>query len=308
MTPTTKAFASSHNTRRGRKRRTGALKRSQVCALAVTAVIGFSPATPAFADISLTFGTYAADKPTETVRKFLPLMKALETKLSSELGEPVKIKVKVASSYEKGISNLTAGRVDFSRFGPASYVAAKTANSGVQLLAMESVKGQKTFNGVICVQEDSDINSIADLNGRTFAFGSKLSTIGRYLSQKELLDSGIAGKDLKKYAFLGRHDRVGTAVGNGQYDAGALKESTFKKLKKKAVPIRKIASFTNVTKPWIARSGMSEKVASALRNVLLQLKDPKALKSIKKSGFLAASDADYEPIRRAIRESETFDS
>ena len=242
--------------------------RNLIAAFAIFASAALS-ATPAGADIKLTFGTYTADKPTDTVRKIKPVLKYLENSLSRQLGEPVRISTQVAKDYDKGISQLITGKVDFVRFGPASYVLAKGKAARISILAMEAVKGKKTFHGIICVQENADIQHLSDLSGKTFAFGNKLSTIGRYLAQSQLLDAGINADQLKRYEFLGRHDRVGTAVGNNEFDAGALKLSTFKKLRNKSVAIREIHRFENVTKPWIARAGLDEKVATALKNALL---------------------------------------
>jgi phosphonate transport system substrate-binding protein len=263
-------------------------------------------ASSAGADIKLTFGTYTADKPTDTVRKIKPVLKYLESSLSRQLGEPVRISTQIAKDYDKGISQLINGKVDFARFGPASYVLAKGKAAQISILAMEAVKGQKMFHGIICVQENSDIQQISDLSGKTFAFGNKLSTIGRYLAQSQLLDAGINGDHLKRYEYLGRHDRVGTAVGNNEFDAGALKLSTFKKLRKKNVAIRELHRFENVTKPWIARAGLDEKVAAALKNALLGLSDAKVLKAIKKSGFLPGHDGEFKAIREAMKRSEQF--
>ena len=258
------------------------------------------------ADIVVTFGTYAADKPTVTVRKFKPLLHALEAALSERLGESVRIRTEIATTYARGIEDLVSGRVDFARFGPASYVTAKQANNGISLIAMEAVNGEKAFNGVIAVRSDSTVQSPAELTGKSFAFGSKLSTIGRYLSQTELLDHGMRASDLERFDYLGRHDRVGMAVAHREYDAGALKESTFNKLVQKNIPLRTIAVFPNVTKPWIARAGLPPKLLYALQDALLTLQDKTALAAIKKSGFLKASDADYEPIRHAIDQSRQF--
>ncbi len=262
--------------------------------------------TTASADVSLVFGTYAADKPTATVLKFKPLLRALEESLSRQLDQPVRIRTQITTNYADAIEALVRGNVDFARFGPASYITAKSQNDALALLAMEAAKGRKTFNGVICVHEDSPIQSIADLRGRSFAFGNELSTIGRYLSQRELLNNGIGGGDLARFDYLGRHDRVGMAVANGEFDAGALKESTFKKLRKSKARIRKIASFPNVTKPWIASSALSPRIAAALRRALLDLQDEAALKALKKSGFLEAADSDFDTIRQAIASSQRF--
>ena len=259
------------------------------------------------AKITLTFGTYTADISTEVVRQFRPILTVLEKSLQAKLGEPVHIKMQVTSTYDQGIENLTQGRVDFARFGPASYVFAKRKNPDIKLLAMENVKGKKTFQGIICVQKDSNIESLGQLKGKTMAFGSKRSTIGRYLAQLHLLESGIKSSDLLSYEYLGRHDKVGSAVGRKLFDAGALKESTFKKLVAKNVPIKAIFSFNNVTKPWIARAGLPERIVNSLQESLLEFTDSGALKRLKKSGFSIATPADYEIIEQAINRNEEFE-
>lgn len=257
-------------------------------------------------DVELNFGVYTSDKPSVMVQKFRPVLNALTESLQKKLGQPVKIRLQVASGYSKGVEDLVNGRVDFARFGPASYIHAKKLNPGITILAIESKKGRKVFNGVICVRDDSAIRSIADLKGKRFAFGNKRSTIGRYLSQNYLYARGVHAKDLEAFEYLGRHDKVGAAVASGKYDAGALKESTFRKLIKKGAPLRSIATFTNVTKPWIARSGLPNEIFIALRDALISLDNPAALKALRKDGFLPGNDSDYVSIRRAINKNPLF--
>ncbi len=135
------------------------------------------------ADVTLTFGIYTSDKPSTMVKKFRPILNVLQADLSERLGEPANIRMQVAKSYEKGVEDLVEGRVDFSRFGPASYVMAKKENPDIRLVAMESNKGEKTFNGVICVAKNSAIQTVEVLKAKRVAFGNKRSTIVRYLSQ-----------------------------------------------------------------------------------------------------------------------------
>lgn len=258
------------------------------------------------ADVNLTFGVYASDKPSAMVRQFRPILNILESKMSKQLGEPVKITMHVAKTYEQGIDDLVSGRVDFARFGPASYIEAKESEPGVSILVVESNKGKKVFHGVICVAKGSPIKGVEDLRGARFAFGDERSTIGRYLSQLYLLRHDIRAADLGYFEYLGRHDKVGAAVGAGRFEAGALKESTFNKLVEKGVPLVSIGSFPNVTKPWIARSGLSEKVSRTLRAVLLNIKDKNALKNLSKDGFLLGSDEDYAFIRESILTNHLF--
>lgn len=266
-------------------------------------------ANPASADVDLVFGLYTSDKPSAMVEQFRPSLHILEQRLTALLNEPVKIRTHVAKTYSDGLTDLVNGTVDFARFGPASYVLAKQQEPGLSIMAIESKEGIKVFFGIICVREDSDIRDVAQLKGRTFAFGDENSTIGRYLSQLYLLKHGVAAKDLADYAYLGRHDLVGSAVATGRYDAGALMERTFQELVKSGMPIRAIARFPNVTKPWIARAGLPERIKNALSQTLLTLDDPIALDALSKDGFVSGGDADYDVIREAMdRNGEFFGS
>ncbi len=261
---------------------------------------------PALAEIRLNFGVYASDKPTTMLKKFKPILRDLQQTMTRELGEPVSIKIQVSSSYEKGIQAIASGKVDFARLGPASYVSVTTLDPAVRLMATESNKGSKRFNGVICASASSQIQSVSELKGKRFAFGNEQSTIGRYLSQQYLLQHGIKAADLGYFEYLGRHDRVGYAIAVGKFDAGALKESTYKKLLKKGVALRPIATFENVTKPWVARSGLSERIFSTLRRALLEYKNPEGLKALGKDGFVVGSHEDYLPIIAAVRNNPEF--
>lgn len=260
----------------------------------------------AHADVKLSFGLYTSDKPTTLVKKFRPILSTLEKMMSTSLQTDVSIKISISKSYEQGISSLVKGKIDFTRIGPASFIDALRQNPNISLLAMETKKGKKHFKGVICVQKNSPIKNVADLKGKRFAFGNKRSTIGRYLSQEFLLKHGIKADSLQGYDYLGRHDKVGYSVANGQFDAGALKESTFKKLVKKGQSLRKIASFDNVTKPWVARENLNPEIRSALQKALLSIKNKEILKALRKDGFTTASIEDYKDIQDAIKINKIF--
>jgi len=260
----------------------------------------------AFSEVSLNFGVYTSDKPTTMVKKLNPIIDDLERVLSRVLDEPVSIRMQISSTYEGGIQAIASRKVDFARLGPASYVKVVKLDPAVRLLAMESNKGTKRFNGMICVSGSSKIQSVDELKGKRFAFGDERSTIGRYLSQQYLVQHGISAADLKSYEYLGRHDRVGYAIAAGEFDAGALKESTFKELLQKGVVLRPIGTFQNVTKPWVARSGLSERIFSALRLALLEYKNPAGLKVLGKDGFVVGSHEDYMPIITAVRNNPEF--
>ena len=256
--------------------------------------------------IRLNFGVYSSNKPSAMVRIFKPALQELENRMSSKLQRTVDIRMQIAKDYDQGISHLTTGKVDFSRFGPSSYIEAKRMNNDIQIAGVESKNSAKVFYGIIAVKKSSTITDIKQLKGRSFAFGDEGSTIGRFLSQLYLEQNGIRAHDLSDYEYLGRHDKVGTAVGAGDFDAGALNEATFRKLVDAGENIRELARFPNVTKPWIARSGLDPEVFQALKESLLEITNPTALKGMKVDGFLAGNDEDYRVIKTAMENNYVF--
>ncbi len=266
----------------------------------------FSSVSFAESTLRLNFGVYSSNKPSAMVKVYRPILKVLEENMSRHLERDVDIRMQIAKDYDQGISHLINGRVDFSAFGPASYVEAKRMNKDISILAIENVNDSKVFYGIIAVGLNSPIRSIKELKGKSFAFGDEGSTIGRFLSQLELEQAGIRASDLNRFEYLGRHDKVGTAVGAGSFDAGALNEKTFKKLVEAGEPIRELVRFPNVTKPWIARSGLDQEVLLALRASLLEVNDQNILATLKIDGFLEGNDTDYKVIRKAMENNQAF--
>jgi len=256
--------------------------------------------------LALKFGLYTVEKPSSLIRQFRPILDQVEVGLGRTLGKKVKIKTVIARTYAEGQENLASGQVDFSRMGPASYIAVKQRTPNISVLALESRRGRKVFHGIICVPSDSPVKDLSDLKGKSFAFGNERSTIGRYLPQMLLVKNEVRSKDLAHFAYLGRHDLVGAAVNSKKFDAGALKESTFKALVKKGYKIREVARMDNTTQPWIAAAQVPPNIVKALRQVLLGVRDTKALKALKSGPLLPGTDADYDHIRAAISQNQRF--
>lgn len=252
----------------------------------------------------LTFGIYTSDKPSTMYKKFTPILNHLKAHRNFS-GRDISFKLRIYPSYESAIEALSSGACHFARFGPASYIIAKRKNPGIQLLAMEHSKNRKRFNGVFIARKGSAIHSIEDFEGKHFAFGNEFSTIGRYLSQAEMIKKGVFARDLKSYKYLGRHDKVALAVSNGLYDAGVVKENTFKKYAE-SKGLKKVAVFSNVTKPWIASSTLGKENLQLLKEALLSITAPDILSTLKQDGFLPATDAEYDFVRKGMALSETF--
>jgi phosphonate transport system substrate-binding protein len=256
--------------------------------------------------VQLEFGVYQSDKATVMYRKLNPVLEWMQDDLEARLKRSVDIHLTIFKTYENGIESLAKGQIDFVRFGPASYITAKKQSDGIQLIAMELENGEKRFQGVIAVKQDSAIKSLADLKGKRFAFGDQNSTIGRYLAQAELVKANVHSKDLASFAYLGRHDTVARAVELGDFEAGSLAFNTFEE-SRAAGKLRALCTFENVTKPWIARVGLDPAIVAALHDSLVSLKDAAVLKELKISGFANATDAEYAFVREGMKRADEFE-
>jgi len=255
---------------------------------------------------TITFGVYTSDKPTVMYSKFNPIMNYL-IDFFQEQGIRIDIEIKIYPTYSGAITALAKGEFDFGRFGPSSYILVKKENDKIRLLCMEHKKEKKRFNGVFIARKgDNSITGVSDLQGKSFAFGDKNSTIGRYLSQAHMISKGIRAPDLRLFKFLGRHDKVALAVAAGDYDAGVVKENTFKKYEEEK-GLKQIGEFPNVTKPWLVRADFDQTLYTHLKKGLLTLKDSTILKGLKQHGFLPATDKDYDFVRKGMILAKQFE-
>lgn len=251
----------------------------------------------------LVFGSYATERPSEEFHKMEPFRTALEQGLR-ERGQDYRVDVRIFPTYEEGVQAITGGTVDFARLGPANYVLVKQRNPALHLLAAEAREGRKYFSGLIIVPERSTIRTLADLRGRTMAFGDPTSTTGRYVPQAALAKAGITARDLAGFDYLGRHDKVVFAVASGTHDAGATNEGTFDKYAERR-GLRALIRFPSPTQAWVARPGLDAEVEETLRATLFSLTGP-ALDYIDRNGFLPADDSDYEELRQIIEDAGRF--
>lgn len=256
--------------------------------------------------LTLNVGLYTSSKPSAMVTKFRPIVSLLEKKVSSRLGQKVRIRMQIAKSNQKGIEYLSGGKVDFAQFGPATYVEAKTENPEIQILAIESKNRTKVVNGIIATGLYSSIKNVSDLKGESFAFGDMQSTSGRYMAQQFLMRHGVMAKDLSRYEYLGRHDIVGAKISVGNFAAGAMSEATFRRMLSEGAKIRELARFPMVSKPWVARAGIDPAVYSALKISLLEISKSEALLPLDFNGFIEGRNDDFRKVAESMSLNHRF--
>jgi phosphonate transport system substrate-binding protein len=163
--------------------------------------------------------------PDQDPEKLQRIYGTVATYLSKELGIPVEYKP--VTDYTASVTAFKVGDLDLVWYGGLTGVQARLQVPGAQAIVQRDIDEQ--FHSVFIANTASGINSLADLKGHTFTFGSESSTSGRLMPQYFLGEEGIKATDFKGEAgFSGSHDKTLNLVTAGTYEAGVLNEQVWK--------------------------------------------------------------------------------
>jgi len=240
------------------------------------------------------------ESPARMHRRFTPLAEYL----GRALGRPVELKV--ALDFSEAVRDLGEGRTQFAYLTPSTYVLAHE-RFGVTLLATALRRGKPFQHAAIICRRDARLRTLADLRGRSFAFGDVNSTSSHIVPRAMLLAAGVGVDQLGSFEHLGRHDAVAAAVVRGDYDAGAVMESV-------AAQYEAEGLMTLVQSPPIpefnvcAGRELPVDVRDTLRKALLALTpDGSAGTAVLEAlsadytGFAPSTDADYAGVREMMQ-------
>ncbi len=164
--------------------------------------------------------------------KALKMWKGTGEYLSAGIGDKFEI---IPLDFDAVFPAIEKGEVDFFLINSSMFITAKVKYGAAAVATMINArqgKPLKSFGGVIFTSEENeDVNSMADLSGKTFMGVKKSSFGGWQMAYMELLNQGIDPfKDFSKLDFGGKHDNVVLAVQNGVVDAGTVRTDTLERM------------------------------------------------------------------------------
>lgn len=231
----------------------------------------------------------------------------------------VNVEFQNASDYAAVIEGMRAGQVDIASFGPFSYVIAK--DSGVDLspvAAPTNVEEEApAYTSLAYVREDSDIQSIADLEGQTVCFVDQASTSGYLVPMNGLMDAGIDMDADIEQIMAGGHDASLLTLDAGDCDAAFAHDTMLHTLEHsgqlESGALRPVWESDPITEDPITvnNSSLSPELAEQITTVIREHANKPALVAagICESeedcalpeetgwGYLPVDDSDFEPIR-----------
>src|SRR5205085_3562734 len=213
------------------------------------------------------------DAQTDLQRKFKPLADYLKRETGLD------VQFIPVTDYAAVVEGLATNKLDMAWLGGFTYVQAKIRTNGGAVPIVQRAEDAK-FTSRFIVPIGSSAKTLADLKGKTFAFGAPSSTSGSLMPRYYLLQAGIdPERDFKSVAFSGAHDATVAFVAAGRAEAGVLNASVMDKLVESKNPNAAKVRVLAVTPPyfdynWTVRPGMDPALVKKLTDAFLEL-DPK---------------------------------
>lgn len=203
------------------------------------------------------------------------------------------------------VDAIGAGTVDFAAVGTLTYLQAHERFGATMLVRGINAEGENVYRAAIVTRVDSSIASIADLAGRSMAFGARTSTQGYLIPRLMLEQAGIELSGLKDYEFTGSHAEAANAVISGRAEAGGMQDTLAAALASRGL-LRVVAwSAPYPSSGILAAAHVPPEVAEAVQTALLGF-DPTGADSAElyrwdrtemPNGFSVTDDADYAELR-----------
>ncbi|MEO6361936.1 MAG: putative selenate ABC transporter substrate-binding protein [Caldimonas sp.] len=212
------------------------------------------------------------EAPTELQRKFKPLGDYLKKETGLD------VQFTPVTDYAAVVEGLATNKIDLAWLGGFTFVQAKLRTNGGAVPIVQRAE-DAVFTSRFIVPADSTAKTLADLKGKTFAFGSPSSTSGSLMPRFYLLQAGIdPERDFKSVAFSGAHDATVAFVAAGRAEAGVLNASVLDKLIETKNPNAAKVRVLAVTPPyydynWTVRPGLDAALTKKLTDAFLKL-DP----------------------------------
>jgi phosphonate transport system substrate-binding protein len=238
--------------------------------------------------------------------------------LSRETGLDVRYLPSV--NYAAVVTGFRNDDIQLAWYGGLTGVQARIAVPDAVAIAQRPRDAE--FRSVFIKRKGLDFTGLAELEGRTFTFGSESSTSGYLMPLFFLSEAGVGVGDLKSFSFSSSHDTTWKLVEAGSFDGGALNAAIWgQRVADGEIDLDRVEVFFTtpayVDYHWVARgdldanygAGTTEKLTQALLG-LGRSGDPveaEILAAFQDEGFVPTRNENYEAIERVARELGIID-
>lgn len=234
--------------------------------------------------------------------------------LEEELG--IEVEELEGAEYSVGIEAMRSGSLDVLLVSPMSYYQAKKVADAEPLVTTTSM-GEEPYQTVFVVNgEDEETQTLADLEGKTFAFVDPASSSGYMFPKSKIVnDLDLDPDQLENPGFFfdtvsysGGHDATAMGVAMGDYEAGAVAGQLIPRLIEAGLieedalrAIDKTEVIPNAL--YVVRPDLPEDIKEQLKDFYINYEDEEYFEATYGSPdvrFIEASEEDYEVVNEMI--------
>lgn len=237
------------------------------------------------------------------------------SKLADYLNEKTDLKVEYVPSvdYAALVTAFERGEIQLAWFGGLTGVQARNVVPEAEAIAQRPM--DKEFHSVFIAGADTNINSLEDLKGKSFTFGSESSTSGHLMPRYFLTEEGInPEQDFNGQPnYSGSHDKTYKLIESGSFQAGALNVAVWDAaVAEKKVDTSKVKVFyttpTYYDYHWTINTvdeqfgeGTKQKVTDALLTIN-STDQPEIMELFQSEKFIETNNDNYKAIEQVAKE------
>lgn len=214
-------------------------------------------------------------------------------------------------SYAEIALLLLNGGADIAFFSSGGY-ANYSGFGEIEMLVSQQRMGLPFYQGYLLVPKESEIDSIADLRGKTVAFSDPLSYSGHTFLEHMLRQSNQTPESFfGRYIYTYSHDNSFRAVANKVVDAAPVSRVVYDRARQKQPELAEAVKIIAVSPPAgigpvVAGKSLSPGQREILREALLAMHEKPAaqpaLQGLSIDRFVPPQPELFEPIRRMLQE------
>lgn len=239
------------------------------------------------------FGVVSRYAPRRLYQGYQPMMSYLSEKTGYNF------ELKISDSYDETVRQLVDGEVEFASLGNYTYIISHSAFGVRCIIAPLNAENKPCFHSAIVVRDDSDIETLPDMQNRSIAFASELS-MSYWMSLYLLQDAGV--NEFGKTAHFDHHEEVVQRVLRGEFDVGSVKDVVANRYLNQGLRIIKMSPEIPAV-PIAVASSANESLVQLVTSALLETShsstqnwDPEF-----SNGFSIVKDSDYNSMRNILK-------
>ncbi|NMP30248.1 phosphate/phosphite/phosphonate ABC transporter substrate-binding protein [Thalassotalea sp. M1531] len=250
----------------------------------------------------LVIGLLPDREPEQLMEVHQPLLAFISAKLA------VDYKVVIPANYDDFIDKFEKNKIDLALFGGVTFIKASNKNNAIPL-AMRNI--DLNFVSYLIVRRDSELTNLRMLKGKSFAFGSSLSTSGHIMPRFYMKRQGITPEEFfSSVIFSGSHTETINMVVNREVAAGVLNSQVYETMLTSKPAIGKQLMVIRQSPPypdyvWAIQPNFDEefnqKIIDAFLSITSETETGKAILSKQSAeAFYPASIEDFDELKQAL--------